>query len=169
MKGVAIVLLCIVAACIYGIVHDQITARICVEYFTICHPPVFNTDSPTLLGIGWGILATWWVGLLLGIGMAWAARSGSALRCEPRSLVRPIFILLCLMAGCALLAGAIGFVVASQHWVYLVEPLASNVPARLHIRFLTDLWAHGASYLSGFVGGLILIVQTRRARLKSIS
>ncbi|MCW3055978.1 MAG: hypothetical protein JWN14_5148 [Chthonomonadales bacterium] len=31
MKYLQIVLLCIFAACLYGIVHDQITARICVE------------------------------------------------------------------------------------------------------------------------------------------
>ena len=64
MHAVAIVVLCIGSAVIYGILHDQITARICVEYFTIGHPPIFPTESPTLLGIGWGILATWWVGLL---------------------------------------------------------------------------------------------------------
>jgi hypothetical protein len=47
-----IVALCIVAAVVYGIVHDQVTARICLEYFTEFHPPVFLTSSPTLLGLG---------------------------------------------------------------------------------------------------------------------
>lgn len=41
---VKIVLLCIVAAALYGIVHDQFTARICVEYFSIGHPPLFHSD-----------------------------------------------------------------------------------------------------------------------------
>ena len=57
MKSLAIILTCILAAICYGIVHDQITARVCVEYFTIGHPPVFSTNDPTLLGIGWGIIA----------------------------------------------------------------------------------------------------------------
>lgn len=35
MKAIAIVLLCIASAVVYGILHDQITARLCVEYFTI--------------------------------------------------------------------------------------------------------------------------------------
>lgn len=65
---------CIASAVGYGIIHDQITARICVEYFTIGHPPIIGTDDPTLLGIDWGILATWWVGLILGIGLTIAAR-----------------------------------------------------------------------------------------------
>jgi hypothetical protein len=58
------------------ILHDQITARVCVEYFTVFHPPVFNTQSPTLLACGWGVIATWWVGLFLGLFLAVAARIG---------------------------------------------------------------------------------------------
>ena len=71
MQFMAIVVLCIVSSVVYGIVHDQITARICVEYFTIGHPPVFETDDPTLLGLGWGVIATWWVGAGLGWGFRW--------------------------------------------------------------------------------------------------
>jgi hypothetical protein len=47
VEATGVILVCICSAMIYGIVHDQITARICVEYFTIGHPPVFDTDSPT--------------------------------------------------------------------------------------------------------------------------
>jgi hypothetical protein len=76
MQWLAIVALSILACVAYGIMHDQVTARICVEYFTIGHPPVFGTESPTLLGIGWGIIATWWVGVILGVPLATAARIG---------------------------------------------------------------------------------------------
>lgn len=64
------------ASVVYGILHDQVTARVCVEYFTIGHPSIFGTEDPTLLGIGWGILATWWAGPLLGVPPALAARWG---------------------------------------------------------------------------------------------
>ena len=79
MQALAIVALSILAAVSYGIVHDQITARVCVEYFTIGHPQVLAvpTDSPTVLGFVWGVIATWWVGLGLGIPLALAARLGS--------------------------------------------------------------------------------------------
>jgi len=59
VESLKIILLSIAAVILYGIVHDQVTARMCVEYFTIGHPPIFGTDDPTLLGVGWGILATW--------------------------------------------------------------------------------------------------------------
>lgn len=82
MDALKIIGLSIVAAILDGVVHDQVTARVCVEYFTIGHPPVFATESPNLLGIGWGIIATWWVGALLGVPLAFAAtrgRRGSAM------------------------------------------------------------------------------------------
>jgi hypothetical protein len=61
-----ILLLCILAATTYGILHDQITARLCLEYFTLAHPPLFHTESPTILAFCWGILATIGVGAVLG-------------------------------------------------------------------------------------------------------
>ena len=66
MESLKIIALCIFSAVLYGILHDQVTARVCVEYFTIGHPPVFATESPTLLAIGWGIIATWWGRAVLG-------------------------------------------------------------------------------------------------------
>ncbi|MCA8941727.1 MAG: hypothetical protein KDB80_04135 [Planctomycetes bacterium] len=89
MAGLRIVLLCVVAAVGFGIVHDQITARVCVEYFTIGHPRILATDSPTELGIFWGVIATWWVGAILGLGLAFAARRGAAPKRNAASLVRP--------------------------------------------------------------------------------
>src|ERR1700752_554669 len=90
MQSVKIVFFCMLAAVGYGIVHDQFTARVCVEYFTIGHPPIVNTDSPTLLGLGWGVLATWWVGLFLGIPLAVAARVGNRAKLSSGQLVRPV-------------------------------------------------------------------------------
>src|SRR6187200_1060627 len=101
MKALAIVAMSIAAAVVYGILHDQVTARVCVEYFTIGHPPVFATESPTLLGIGWGVIATWWVGLLLGPPLAFAARAGRRPKRHVRTLVCPILNLLVVMGACA--------------------------------------------------------------------
>lgn len=49
-----IILVCVLAAIVYGAIDDQITARICIEYFTIFHPPILATKSPTVLGLGMG-------------------------------------------------------------------------------------------------------------------
>ncbi|HXE53265.1 MAG TPA: hypothetical protein VN541_09635 [Tepidisphaeraceae bacterium] len=164
MQYILIVGLCIASAVFYGIVHDQITARICVEYFTIGHPPVFDTSDPTLLGLGWGVIATWWVGLILGIPLALSARFGRRPKRSAKSLVRPIGILLLVMGCCAALAGTIGFILAGKKLIFLVGPLASAVSPDKHVQFLVDLFAHNASYLVGFIGGIVLVITTWRSR-----
>lgn len=164
MESIRIVLFCVVTAVAYGILHDQITARICVEYFTIGHPPVFPTADPTLLGIGWGIIATWWVGVLLGIPLAIAARLGKRPKRSLASLMRPIFKLLAVMGSLAFLAGLIMYIAASSGWVYLLPPLADQIPASQHVGFLIDAAAHNVSYLVGFLGGIVVIWKTWRSR-----
>jgi hypothetical protein len=90
------------------ILHDQVTARVCVEYLTVFHPPVFATQSPTLLAFRWGVIATWWVGLFLGLFLALAARAGPYPKLSGRELFHPIARLLLVMACCALAAGMTG-------------------------------------------------------------
>jgi hypothetical protein len=164
VQALAIIALGVGTAVVYGVLHDQVTARICVEYFTIGHLPVFGTDDPTLLGLGWGVLATWWVGLLLGCGLALAARAGQRPPRDVRSLIRPVLVLLGLTAGCAVLAGVVGHFLAAAGFVILLEPLASDVPRDRHVAFITDLWAHSASYPAAFVGGIVVLVRVWRSR-----
>lgn len=167
MESIKIVLLCIVSAVIYGILHDQVTARVCVEYFTIGHPPVFSTDSPTLLALGWGVIATWWVGLLLGVAVALASRLGSLPKYDATRLIRPVFCLLVVIGFASLAAGLTGYFVARAGGVWLVEPLRSQVPEFKHTAFLADLWAHLAAYGFGFLGGITICgwVVLRRRQL----
>jgi len=164
MRSLSIILLCVVAAVFYGITHDEVTARVCVEYFTIGHPAIFGTEDPTLLAIVWGVIATWWVGLLLGIPLALVARAGQRAKRSLGSLVRPIALLLIVMAICALAAGIVAWVLANNQIVYLIGPLANNVPADRHVPFIAVLWSHAASYLVGFVGGMVFMVQVWRSR-----
>lgn len=164
MQFLAIVAQCVGAAVVYGIIHDQVTARVCVEYFTIGHPPVFGTDDPTLLGLGWGVIATWWVGLLLGVPLATAARAGSRPKRAVTSLLRPVAILMGVTVSCALVAGIIGWVLANHGLIALVEPVSLRVARDRHPAFLADLCTHSASYLVGTAGGIVLVVQVWQSR-----
>lgn len=164
MESVKIVLLAVVGAVAYGIVHDQVTVRLCVEYFTVFHPPVFSTQDPTLLAVGWGVLATWWVGAVLGVGLALAARAGSRPPLPARMFVRPVVTLLAVMGVCAVVAWQVGALLARQGLIVVVSPWAGRVPRDRHLAFLGDLWAHNASYLVGFVGGIVLMVRSWRHR-----
>lgn len=160
VEAVKIVLLCVVAAIVYGVVHDQVTARICVEYFTEFHPPIFATRSPTLLALGWGVIATWWAGAIIGLLLVISARFGSLPRLGSHDVFPLIWKLAVVMAILALSAGAIGFL-----WAPVPTELADTLRPELQRRFLADWWAHIASYGSGFIGGLFLCAVVWRRRL----
>src|SRR5207244_6401919 len=145
MQSVAIIALAVAAAIFYGIVHDQVTARICIEYFTVGHPRLIDSDSPTVLAFFWGVVATWWIGLPLGLGLAVAARVGRRPKLKARDLIRPIGKLLAFMFIVAAVAGLIGFTTSKAGVFHLIEPLASRVPSDKHTAFLTDGWAHSGS------------------------
>jgi hypothetical protein len=155
-----IILLSILSAVVYGILHDQVTARVCVEYFTVGHPPVFPTESPTLLGLGWGIIATWWVGLLLGIPLSLCARVGSAPRLSAGDLIRPVAARLASMGALALIAGLTGYTLVKDSGFHLDYIAASRLSESKQRLFIACWFAHLASYLFGFLGGLVLCVWT---------
>ncbi len=167
MEFLKIILLSIAAAVFYGILHDQVTVRVCVEYFTIGHPPIFHTESPTLLALGWGVVATWWVGLFLGIPAALVSQLGSWPKYDARQLLRPIVTLLVVMGCSSLLAGIAGYLAAKSRVVELLEPLASQIPESRRVLFIADLWAHLAAYGVGFFGGIVLcgLILVRRGQL----
>lgn len=173
LRFVEIILLCIMAAIVYGIVHDQITARICVEYFTVFHPPVFETDDPTLLGLGWGVIATWWVGLIMGVLLASAARFGSWPKFTARQLIKPLTIMLLCTASLAVLAGSVSYLLAVRQMTYMDAASSIYIVPEHRVGFLVDLWAHLASYIGGFFGGSILSVwvvfKRRRISLRPLA
>lgn len=152
------------AAITYGVLHDQVTAHLCVEYFTIAHPPVFPTDSPFLLAIGWGIIATWWVGLPLGVGLALAASAGRAPRLTLAELRRPIIALMLASGTLALLAGLMGAALTATGIAPVPGGWSAVIPPAKHVAFSADAWAHMASYISGGIGGLLLIIHTAWSR-----
>ena len=49
MECLKILLLSLAAVVGYGVLHDQVTARVCPEYFTVGHPPVFGTPRDRLV------------------------------------------------------------------------------------------------------------------------
>ena len=169
MPSFKIVLLGLCAAVGYGIVHDQITARICVEYFTVGHPRIIDSESPTLLGLVWGVVATWWVGLPLGVLLALAARAGPWPQLEADDLRSSVLILLGVMAICAALAGFVGYQFAIAQQIGFPSIWATGVSPEKQPAFIADWWAHNASYDVGILGGAIVCVITwwrrrRRAR-----
>ena len=161
MKTVAIVILSVFAAILFGIVHDQITTRICLEYFTIGHPKVINSESPTLLAFTWGVLATWWVGVILGFPLALSSRIGKWPKLTYRDQVKPLFYMLMVMFVCAFSVGLCAF-----WFTYSLPPgnftdiLGPRILPEVQNRFVVVWSMHLTSYAAGFVGGVTLMVRT---------
>jgi hypothetical protein len=149
-----------VAAVLYGIVHDLITTRICIEYFTIGHPRIIESRSPTALAFTWGVVATWWMGLILGVPIALAARVGRWPRRTWRDLVVPLSRALLCMGIAAFFSGTAGCVLARRGEAHIPAWFALSVPADRHVAFITALWAHNAAYMVGAISGVVIAGNT---------
>ena len=167
MEAIKIIGLTVLAAIIYGILHDQITARVCLEYFTVFPPDIFHTQSPTLLALGWGVVATWWAGLIVGVPLALAARAGRWPKRSARSTIGPIVGMLGTMALFATLTGITGYLMARDGTVKIDPHLATLIPPRHQAAFVGDWFAHMTSYVVGFLCGIVLWISTFRSRLKA--
>ncbi|HZU81839.1 MAG TPA: hypothetical protein VE987_02935 [Polyangiaceae bacterium] len=155
----------VAAAIVYGVAHDNVTARLCVEYFTVGHPRVIASESPTALALVWGVLATWWFGALLGALLAIAARAGRRPKWGPRAVVKPIAALLVAVATASFIGGCLGYRHARMRdYPDWLSRLSLGPDAQFW--FVVDLWAHRAAYLAGLVFTIALcaLVAVRRWR-----
>jgi hypothetical protein len=144
--------------------QDQISARLCPEYFTVFHPPIRALTDPTLLGISWGFLGAWWGGIILGLCVGFTATLGSRPKLSPRELVCPLAVLVCVVA---IVAALTGFTVW-HHSKLLGVSLAGAalVPPEHHLGLLTVACYHFAAYASATIGGVVLCVWVWRERGK---
>ncbi|HUO10972.1 MAG TPA: hypothetical protein VM008_21910 [Phycisphaerae bacterium] len=150
-----IVVVCVAGAVVYGIVHDQITARVCVEYFSVAHPPVFgDIQSPTLLGLGWGVIATWWVGAILGVPLGICARVGSLPKVGVRGIFRVLVVMLGILLVVAMVSGWCGYEAYEGGAIRLPKMWEERIPVERHARFMFDACAHLASYGVGALMGM---------------
>ncbi|MGA3171207.1 MAG: hypothetical protein ABSE62_09345 [Chthoniobacteraceae bacterium] len=161
-----VILITTLTAIIYGIIHDEITARVCIEYFTVAHPRLFETDSPTILGFCWGVLATFALGAVMGAILADVSQAGDAPPYPIAGICHSLLLLFGPMALFTFSAGLLGFELSSHHIVRLPLEFAQSVAPQHHDRFMAVWFAHAASYIAGLTGGILLIVHIWRLRGK---
>lgn len=90
IESLKIFLAIFVGTTLYGILHDQVKARMCVEYFTLAHPALVDSSAPAIVGLAWGIVATWRFGAVLGLAAAGLARFGPWPKWTRAKLVGPL-------------------------------------------------------------------------------
>jgi hypothetical protein len=162
-----IVLLGLSALVGYAMLQDQVSVRLCPEYFTVLHPPIPGLTDPTLLGISWGFLGAWWGGVLLGFVMSFVATLGPRPALTARELVRPVAILVGVLAAVTALTGFTVWHHAGVLGASLDAGMAGLVPVENHRGLLTVACYHLTAYVTATVGGVLLcawVWPQRRAR-----
>ena len=153
----------VVAAILYGVIHDLITTQINFAYFSdlyLTHhgahtlryfPFVYNSESRVLYALLWGTIATWWVGLPIGGLSALSARiSSDAPKMDWHDLVYPVATMLGTNLAIALVSGGLTYLASGSS-------------------FQTVAAMHNSSYLFGIIGGILLPLYIYSSRLNESS
>jgi len=166
---VLIMLLCILVVLGYGILHNQITTRINLEYFTIGHHKIINSTSPTALGIAWGFYSNWWIGLSFGVLLSLASRAGNWTKRAAVTLVKPVCLVAVFSALAAGVAGFLGYKLTGNGVLGLSVPLSLSIPVSERASYIAALWMHTASYFAGVAGSMILVLLVFLRRIRELS
>ena len=158
------ILLGLCGAVVYGVLHDQITARLCLEYFSLAHPPIFPVHSLTALALCWGVASTFMVGLAFGCLLAVISQSPGLPPTPFPRLCRGALALLGTMAASATLAGLVGYALTRARIIAPPLELAGILPADRHARFMAVWFVHIGSYVAGFAGGAAWLGRLWRER-----
>lgn len=139
----------------YAMLQDQVSARLCPEYFTVLHPPIPGMTDPTLLGISWGFIGGWWGGIVLGYVAGLVATLGKRPQLTPRDFVRPLFVLVSVLATVTALTGFTVWHHAELLGVSLTG-FDGLVPVERHRAVLVVACYHFTAYATATIGGVVL-------------
>jgi hypothetical protein len=153
--SLAVVGLCILGAIAFGIAHDLVTAHVSVEYFTVYHPRVIESESPVAMALLWGVIATWWMGAFFGIFLSLAATLGE----RPLLPLRRVCRALCVGLGIVYFLCMLTLV-CSYVAVLTVGLDTPNRSAELIAVGAT----HGLSYFASAILGIVLCIWVWRTR-----
>ena len=137
----------------YGMLQDQISVRLCPEYFTVGHRPIAGLRDPTLLGMAWGFLGGMPGGIVLGLPLALACRLGPRPPWPAAALRQPLLLLLLAMAAGTLVAGASAWHNAEIVNIAIGQPWAAAIPPARQRWFFVVASAHLGTYLSAGLWG----------------
>ncbi|MCR4317519.1 MAG: hypothetical protein NUW37_14360 [Planctomycetes bacterium] len=152
------VFIAIVLCCVFGMLHNQMSYSVSAEYFTkfkfIQFRLADSESSERWRAAIVGLLASWWMGIPIGLVMSSAARS----RREPSRtfvIAAKMMIATLVVTVCFSLTGLlIGFFVAGPErpaWFHFDEVEDAR-------SFLRAGWMHNFSYLGGVVMMIVWVV-----------
>lgn len=166
------ILLAILCAAVYGVIHDQFTYTISPEYYTLFKFFQFGlyTDPETMVlpfaferiaVVVVGVRATWWTGLFIGPIIALVGLIHNDAKVMWKTNIRALLITICITA----ITGLIGLLYG---WLFLAdEGVSWWLPDGLmdERAFVMVGSMHNFSYLGGLLGmvmGILFHVRIKR-------
>ena len=145
-------------SCLLGIAIDMVTANVAVEYFTVHHPHIVDSESPWVMALVWGIGASWWFGLIAGVLLWWM----NVRRTQPLSsmrilqmIVSSLVVIWLVMMG--IVAGVYG--IAGR-----IPQNQRRVTFESDRRLMAVALAHSTEYALGGIVTIGLMVRIARIR-----
>ncbi len=148
----------------YAVVQDQVSARLCPEYFTVFHNPIPGLTDPTLVGIVWGFVGSCWGGAIMGYAAGLVATLGPRPPLTVRQLVIPMLLLTGAIALVTLVAGLTAYRHAVMFDIRLDPVVLEDMPIERHHYLFTVACYHLATYVTAVVGTVILCIAIARSR-----
>lgn len=168
-QWIAIVLACTIAAATYGVANDLVTAFCCIEFFRLFHIDV-QTSNPIVIAVVYGVLSTWWVGVILGVIVASSARLGGQPRVDVLGLVRPLGLLVLCVGITAIVFGLGAYLMATPSRLQdaSIKELFERLPVEKHRAAFAVNGAHLGAYIAGIIGSVMLSIRTIVVRSKGL-
>ncbi len=149
----------IIIAGVYGIIHDQLTYSISPEYFTKFkyrqfgfEPSQFGGHRQTVAVIGF--LATWWMGLYIGVGIGLLGlgfKGHVAMKRAIITSIKIVFVTAVVFAVLGFLWGKFHLAGSEVDWWFPDDLLDRN-------HFIIVGSIHNFSYLGGVIGFVIAFI-----------
>lgn len=170
MTSFKIILSTFLLAISYGIIHDLVTAHLCLEYFTKGHPKLIESESPILLACTWGFVATWWLALPMGLLISFFNQFGHYPPLGFTEIFHLLKNLALFMFLFVFLSGILGFLLSELNVIFLISDLSQQIHPSKHSKFLAAGFAHGSSYVSGIIGSLVIckLISSKRKNLQNL-
>lgn len=153
---------------IYGIVHDQVTVRLGVEYFTKFKLLQFHYLDPAapihFTAVKIGFLATWWVGFFAGWFMARITLPHEPWPQAARRSARGVGLMILTAVLAALIAAAIAPRTLADSRLPGWEDMLTSFAIEDSLAFILVGYIHNASYLGGLIGLITALLWLRLTR-----